>query len=153
MNARNVLHVDEFAEQTAYRNSVAQIIGDIQAAHGKELTDIAEEIDVSRGTMSNAFNKKCDLSPIYLKRLGKKYGAAFLNPYFALFGAQAAPIGRRTKDILPIVTRVAHKIALARDPEGPGGTTEVPQERKAYLNDLKELQHETGSLISEVEMA
>jgi len=148
----SVLHGVSISEQEDYRKAVAQVIDDIHRASGKTLLEIADSIDVSFGTISNARNRKSDLTAIYLKRLGTRYGAAFLNPYFALMGAQAAPIKRKPeRDILPIVTKVAHKIALARDPEGPGGSVEVPQERRGYLHDLKELQHTTGCLIAEVE--
>jgi transcriptional regulator with XRE-family HTH domain len=147
----NVLRVP--IDGDAYRCAVATIIEDIEAT-GKTLIDIAEDIKVSLGTISNAKNKKADLCAAYLARLGQVYGGSFLNPYFALFQSQAAPMQRRrTKDILPVVTRVAHKIACARDPDGPGGVVEVPQEKRGYLRDLKELQHETGCLISEIEVA
>lgn len=142
------------ADTDDYRCAVETIIRDIQRATEDTLIDIAENIGASLGTISNAVNRKADLNATYLARLGQYYGSAFLNPYLAMFGAQAAPIKRKPeRDILPIVTKVAHKIALARDPEGPGGSVEVPQEKRGYLHDLKELQHTTGCLIAEVESA
>jgi len=152
MNATSVMRVNEVEEQTAYRCAVTTIIRDIQRAHDRSLVEIAEDIDVSLGTISNAVNGKADLCATYLARLGQHYGAAFLNPYFALMGAQAAPIKRKPqKDILPVLTGLTHEIARARDPQGPGGSTEVPQERKGYLGKAKELQHELGCMIAEVE--
>ena len=152
MNEFTVLRAASCSETTDYRKAVSQIIRDIQRDLDKELCDIAEDIDVSRGTISNALHCRGDLSAIYLKRLGKRYGAAYLNPYLALFGAQAAPIkSKPEKDILPIVTKVAHKVAAARDPEGPGGAAEVPQEKLGYLSDLKTLLHAAGCLVSHIE--
>lgn len=154
MSVANVLRVNATEEQTGYRNAVAQIILDIQRASEKTLIEIAEDIDASLGTISNAANKKCDLGATYLARLGKQYGAAFLNPYLALIGAQAALLDPgRAADILPFVARVNLKIADARDPLGPGGKAEVPQERRGYLPDLKALQRELGGLIREIEEA
>jgi len=152
MTAYTVLR--DMPSSDSFRCAVATIIGDIERATGEPLCMIADRIDASLGTISNAKNRKADLNATYLARLGAVYGGAFLNPYLALFDAQAAPIEKKAKrDILPIVTKVAHKIALARDPSGPGGATEVPQEKRGYLHDLKELQHEAGCLISEVEAA
>lgn len=154
MTGLTVLNRGTGTEQDRYRRAVSQIIGDIQKATGADLCDIAEAIDVSSATVCNAYNKRSDLNAMYLARLGKAYGGAFLNPYLALIGIQAAPIERKQKkDLLPVLTRASHKIAMARDPDGPGGATEVPQERKSYLPDLKELQHEIGCTVAEIEEA
>lgn len=152
MTAPTVLRTD--CGTSGYRSAVATIIADIERATGDTLIDIAENIDASRDTISNAKNKKSDLSAVFLARLGARYGGAFLNPYLALFQTQAAPLDKRAKrDVLPLITRVTHKIACARDPAGPGGTAEVPQEKSAYLPDLKELNHELGCQIAEIEEA
>lgn len=147
MGAHKVLCA--LADTDAYRSAVATIISDIERHELKTLVDIAEDIDASLGTISNAKNRKADLNPTYLARLGQRYGGAYLNPYFALFHAQAAPLkGSVEADILPLVMAVGHKIACARDPEGPGGAAEVPQERRGYLPDLKRLQRRAGCLIN-----
>jgi hypothetical protein len=157
MNAHSVLRVNEVAETAAYRRAVCEIIRDIQRECGKDkkpldLIDIAESINVSLGTISNAVNMRSDLNAIYLARLGKVYGGGFLNPYLSLVDIQAAPLdGSLTSDVLPMVMSLAHKIASARDPEGPGGCTEVPQEKSAYLPDLKRVNRRTGTLIKEIE--
>lgn len=158
MNAPNFL-LNDVEERENFCRAIATIIEDIQKAHavdGKPMSDIAlaESIDVSKGTIANAKYGRNGLGSLYLSRLGKRYGASFLDPYFALFGAQAAPIEPKPGvDVLPIVNRLALKIAEARDPSGPGGATEVPQERRAYLSDAKAVQREVGCLISEIEAA
>jgi hypothetical protein len=152
MTAHKVLcHV---ADTDAYRSAVATIIEDIERFEGLTLVDIAESIDASLGTISNAKNRKADLNATYLARLGQKFGGAYLNPYFAIFQTQAAPLDNSiTSDVLPLVMSLAHKIATARDPEGPGGAAEVPQERRGYLPDLKRVNQRTGCLIHEIEVA
>jgi transcriptional regulator with XRE-family HTH domain len=152
MNAHNVLRGVGLAGSASYRNAVATIIADIQRDGGLDLIDIAEAIDTSVGTISNAANKKTDLSAVYLVRLAQHYGAGYLNPCLGMANAQAAPLDNTlTSDILPMVMAVAHKIACARDKDGPGGTTEVPQEKRGYLPDLKKLNQRTGCLIQEIE--
>lgn len=145
--------------ENAYLCAVETIIRDIQRNGGPnglplDLVDIAESIDASVGTISNAVNQKASLNPTYLARLGTVYGSGYLNPYMALFQAQAAPLdGTLTSDILPMVVAVAHKIAMARDPAGPGGVVEVPQEKAGYLPELKQLQTRSAHLVKEIEAA
>ena len=159
MNYCSVLRVNPISETAAYRHAVATIIRDIQRDCGRDgaqldLIDIAESIGVSLGTISNAVNEKSDLNAIYLMRLGQKFGSGYLNPYLRMCDAQAAPLdGSLTADILPMVMTVAHKIACARDPNGPGGVVEVPQEKAAYLPDLKQLQTRSAHLVKEIEAA
>lgn len=149
MNAPTVLHTE--ADASGYRSAVTTIIRDIERT-GATLLDIAESIDASRDTVSDAKYGKTTLNAVHLARLGQVYGAGFLNPYFALFGAQAAPMEKKQSvDVLPIFTRISMKIAEARDPQGLGGASEVPQERSAYLSDLKEAVREGGCLIAEIE--
>jgi hypothetical protein len=152
MNAHKVLRAASLTGSDNYRKAVARIIDDIQRDHGCDLVDIAEAIDVSVGTVSNAANCKADLSGVYLFRIAQRFGAGYLNPCLNIANAQAAPLdGTLTSDILPMVMAVAHKIACARDPAGPGGVVEVPQEKRAYLPDLKRLNQRSGCLIQEIE--
>jgi hypothetical protein len=149
MNALTVLRAG--VSENAYRSAVATIIRDIQRHYDKSLIDIAEDCQVSLGTISNAVNEKTGLSATYLLKLGAVYGPAFLNPCFALMGAQAAPLEPATKDVLPLLTMAAHTLACARDPESPGGTAEVPQERSAMLKPFKALHRELGGQIAHIE--
>lgn len=156
-SAGNVLRVNGAEETTAYRNAVAEIIARILAEQSRPdasytLVEIAERIDVSLGTVSNAFNKRADLSPTYLNRLGKAYGAHILDPYVKLAGGRVVPlhpVDRR--DVLPFIARAALKVAEARDPESPGGEREVHTERFGYLPALLDLQRELAALICEIE--
>lgn len=150
MNAPQVFRFDTGTEQDLYRKAVSQIIRDIQKAHqNRDLCLIADDIGISKETIHNAVNKRSDLNALYLARLGRRFGKAFLKPYHDLCEPQDGdpPL----KDILPIASLVAHKIACARDPDGPGGATEVPQERAGYLPALKQLHREVGCLIPQLE--
>lgn len=152
MPATKVLRVNAVEEQAHYRDAVAEIILDIQRETGNTHILIAEAIDVSLGTISNAANKKSDLNPIYLKRLGEVYGPHFLDPYLALFGARAVPLHRdNVRDILPLLTRASLRVAEARDPKSPGGERELHTEQLGYLGDLKTAQRELEALICRIE--
>lgn len=149
MNAPTVFRVG--SDTDVYRSAVATIIRDIENATGDSLIDIAENIGASRETLSNAKNEKTSLSAEFLARIGRKYGPTYLNPYLATFGAQAAPLESATKDVLPLLTMAAHTLACARDPQSPGGTAEVPQEKSAMLKPFKALHRELGGQIAHIE--
>ncbi len=120
--APNVLRVNTVAEQAAYVNAVAEILRDVQARHGLTLLEIAEAIDVSLGTVSNAANKKSVLNPLYLSRLAQLFGPDTLNPFARLSGGRVVPIEPdETADAMPRTTAAIHHLAVARSPESPGG--------------------------------
>lgn len=148
MSGINVLRVNSVEEQASYRNAVSEILLCIQRESGHTHIEIAETIDVSLGTISNAANKKCDLNATYLKRLGERYGAHCLNPYLALMGARAVPLdGSNVLDILPQLMRAGTSIAEARHPSSKGGHAETHCERLGYLPQLEALQAELAALI------
>lgn len=122
MSAANVLRVNAAEERTAYRDAVAKVLTCIQSQHGITLLEIAERIDVSLGTISNAANKKCDLSPTYLNRLACSFGPSTLDPFNALSGGRVVPIEADEElDALPSTTAAIHKLAVARCKDSPGG--------------------------------
>lgn len=148
----SVLRVNAVEEQEAYRSAVAEILRNVQNDHGATLLEISERIDVSLGTISNAANKKADLNPIYLNRLGRVYGVHVLDPYLALAGGRAvAREADPSADILPLTNLVSFRIATARSSGSPGGAREILQERLDYLPDLKRLVREGQALICQIE--
>lgn len=149
MNALTILKIG--APSSAYRCAVQTILRDLMHQTGDTLRDIAENIDVSENTLYNALHERSDLSAAFLFKLGAYYGPAFLNPCFALMGAQVAPLEAATRDVLPLLTMAAHTLACARDPAGPGGTSEVPQEKALILKTFKPLQRELGGQIAHIE--
>jgi hypothetical protein len=77
---------------------------------------------VSLGTIQNAANMRSDLSATYLRRLGRRFGGHFLNPYFALIGGHFSP---NEAVIDPAVLEAAAELiswyGRATHPSGPGG--------------------------------
>lgn len=147
----NRLRVNTVEEQERYRSAIASVLVNIQQAYGLTLVEIAEAIDVSVGTISNAANKKADLSGVYRDRLAMVFGGHILNPVAALHGSQMIPLHGRDGDILPLIASVNLKIAQARCPSSPAGARETHSEKLGYLPDLKRLQGEVGALIVEIE--
>ena len=151
-NVHKVLRVNAVEEQTDYRNAIAEILRNIQNDFDITLLEISEIIDVSLGTVSNAANKKNDLNAIYLKRLGKAFGAAALDPYARLYDGRNLELdGPEGVDVLPTLNMASYRISTARSPTSEGGTVETLRERLGYLPDLRRAQREIGALISEIE--
>jgi transcriptional regulator with XRE-family HTH domain len=152
MSAPNVLRVNAVEERTAYRDAVSEIIRRVINERETTLIQIAEAIDVSLGTISNAFNKKADLCPTFLNRLGKVFGPHVLDPYVKLSGGRVIPLEISTeRDILPLVAKVNLKIVEARDSASPGGARELLREKANYVPDLRELRKELDVLICQIE--
>ena len=145
----SVLRVNCVEETACYRNAVTQIILNVQRETGDTHIDIAERIDVSVGTISNAANKKSDLNPLYLARLGKVYGCQFLNPYVALFGGCVEPLGAADADPMPALTKAAYELAVIRSPDSQGGTSETLSELSGILPTLENAQADvTAKIVS-----
>ncbi len=152
MQRSNVLRVNAVEEQADYREAVAEILRNVQSDHKVTLAEIAEKIDVSLGTISNAANKKADLSSIFLNRIGRMFGPDALDPYARLAGGRIVAVqANGDADVLPILTMVSHRVAAARCPTSPGGTAEILAEQLGYLPDLRRLHRELGALICRIE--
>lgn len=152
MTVHSVLKVCGQKEQARYRNAVSRILCDVQRDSGLSWATIADRLDISVGTIYAARDKHSDLSGLYLMRVATVFGGAYLNPLLKIADVQAAPLdGSIEADILPMLTSLVHKVAEARDPAGPGGTAEVPQERAKYLPDLKRVNKATGKLAAQIE--
>lgn len=144
---RNVLRVNSVEETARYRNAVSQILLSVQQEHGLTLHEIAETIDVSLGTISNAANKKADLSPTYLQRLAQAFGPTVLDPFTAMSGGRVVPLEPQEIDALPSLTATVHSIAQARSDKGRITHNEL----LAMLPNLKEAQAAITSLIMKAE--
>lgn len=113
-SAWHVLLVNPVQETTCYRNAIAQILFDIQRDTGLTLHEIAEAIGISLGTISNAANKKADLSPTYLTRLGQAFGAHILDPWAATTGGRMVPLQPDDNDPLPALLALATALCQAK---------------------------------------
>ena len=148
----NVLCVNEAQETEDYREAVAEIIRRILADHHITLTDIANSTGISFGTISNAANKKGDLTARYLHRLGKRYGCHYLDPAAALADGRYVPKSQDGgSDILPSLMVVGTHIAQARSPASEGGTAETLREQLGYLPYLRRHLREVEALIHTIE--
>lgn len=151
MRERNVLRVNAVEETAAYREAVAEILRNVLNDYRCTLAEIAETIDVSLGTISNAFNKKADLNPLFLNRLGKAYGATYMTPYVRLCGGIVQPLEGSTHDVLPLMLQTGAEIAQARSATSPAGVIETLRERLGYLPRLRKLYRDVGELICAIE--
>lgn len=148
----NVLRVNATEERDSYRAAVSEILLNVQRDHGITLRQIADQTDISLGTISNAANRNADLSATYLRRLGDRYGAHYLDPFARLAGGRMVP--RETDsdgDILPVLMAAGHKIATARCPSSPAGSVETLAEQLGYLPELRRLRRDLDALIAMVE--
>lgn len=143
----NVLRVNASEETTAYRNAVAAILLDIQRERRLTLHDISETIGVSLGTISNAANKKGDLSPTYLKRLGQAFGAEMLDPFAALSGGRMVRLQPNEADPLPALLSLATALCQAQS-EGKSHDHRV---KLAMLPDLKAAQAAITNMMLQAE--
>lgn len=116
-SAPNVLRVNKAEEQVSLLDANHEIIRRIVAEHGVTLIQIAEAIDCTVQTISNALNKRSVLSQAHLMRLGHVYGPEALNPVARLSGGRmvAIEIGEAA-DVLPAVTEVIHELVRAGSP-------------------------------------
>jgi hypothetical protein len=146
----SVLRVNAVEEQERYRSAIARVLVNVQHEYGVTLAEIAEAIDVSLGTISNAANKKADLSSLYRDRLAKVFGGHVLNPVAALHGSQIVPLHGREGDVLPLLTRASMRIAEARCPSSDGGAVETHREKLAYLPVIEKLQADLAALAVEI---
>ena len=153
MRQRNVLRVNAIEEREEYRDAVAEILRLVQNDHSVTLLEIAEAIDVSLGTISNAANKKADLSATFLRRIGRVYGPAALDPFHRLYGARGvARENDEDEDILPAILGLGTRISIDRSPASPGGVTEVLVERLGQLPDLRRARRLIDARIAQIEM-
>ena len=142
-----VLHVNAAEETARYRNAVANILIDIQREYNTTLHEIAEAIGVSLGTMSNAANKKADLSPTYLTRLGQAFGTHILDPWAATTGGRMVPLEPEDSDPMPALAALLYAMCRAKE----FGAERDHRVKLAMVPDLKAAQAAITSLLIEAE--
>jgi len=151
MKKFNVLRVNTVEESNSLRSAVARVLLNIQQEYGMTLADIADAIDVSLGTISNAANKKCELSSVYRDRLGQVFGGHVLNPIAARFGSQIVPLHTSEADALPTLSASVHRLAVAQSADSPGGVSITHSELLAMVPDLRAAVQSLNSLIVRAE--
>lgn len=149
--ALNVLRPCLRTETEQYRNAVARVILSIQNETEDTLADIAEKIGVSPGTMSNAANKRSDLSPVFLRRMRTVYGLHHLDHVARFFDALFNPIEAEDMDALPSLSASVHRLAVAQSPNSEGGVAITHRELLAMREDLEAAQRAINSLLARAE--
>jgi len=145
------MRVNAAEEQEDYRRAVSRIINDLMREHDLTLLDLADRLDISVGTISNAFNRKADLTSVYLHRIGKVFGPQWLNPVIKLFGGRVVPLSANDEDPLPRILAAALKIGEARDPGSDGGEDETHRELVAMLPTLIKASRALSGMIARAE--
>lgn len=149
--ATNVLLPMVLPTQSALRSAVGNMIRDIQRDHGETDQDTADRLGVSKGTIVNARNGTTDLNALTIARVGAVYGAHYVNPYNALYGATATPVHKASEDPLCHLARAVSTICDMRCPDGPGGAIELPKEKLDALPALRAARASLDSYIAGIE--
>ena len=147
----NVLLPMQLPTQKSLRGAVANIIRDIQRDCGETDQDTADRLGISIGTVRNARNESADLNALTIARIGAVYGAVYVNPYNALYGATATPVRPDTEDPLCHLARAVALICEMRSPDSDGGTVETPKELLDALPDMKRARAALDGLIARTE--
>lgn len=151
MPSKNGLLPMPLPTQSSLRRAVAEIIRGVQLDH--ELTDeeMADQIGVSAGTISNARNEKSDLNAATIARIGHRYSAERLDPYAKLYGARHVPLDAEDTDALPSLAGSVHRLAVAQSPNSEGGTRLTHTELLEMLPELRAAQRAINALLCRAE--
>lgn len=147
----NVLLPLRLPTQSAMRSAVANIIRDIQRDHRETDQDTADRLGVSKGTVANARNGITDLGSLTIAKIGVVYGASYVDPFNALYGATATALQPDTTDPLCHMARMVSRMCDMRCPDGPGGMTETPKELFDALPDMRRARAALDGLIARTE--
>lgn len=149
--AHNVLLPLSLPTQKSLRGAVANIIRDIQRDFSETDQETADHLGISIGTIRNARNGDTDLNAVSIARIGARYGAQYIDPYHALYGARAASIEIMKSDPLPALAEAVATICQNRSHHSEGGMSETPKERLDSLPKLKAAARELTAYISSIE--
>lgn len=147
----NVLLPMALPTQSSLRAAVANIIRDVQRDRGEHDQDTADRLGISKGTVLNARNGTTDINALTIARIGAVYGAHYLDPYNALYGATASPIVKATDDPLCHMAKAVSTLCDMRCPDGPGGHVELPREKLAALPTLRAARASLDAYIAGIE--
>lgn len=151
MASNNVLLPLRLPTQKELRAAVAQIIRDVQRDNHEADQCTADRLGVSIGTVRNARNEAADLNALTIARIGAVYGAVYVDPYNALYGATAQPRQPGHVDPLADMAKAVATICEMRHAESHGGPIETPKERLDALPALKAARAAMDSYIAGIE--
>lgn len=82
--APNVLPIFDPPRKMSYRAAIAQVIRDLKSAHRLSNTKLADMLDCSDETISNAEHENSDLNAVTLLRIGYVFGEDIISPVLDL---------------------------------------------------------------------
>lgn len=85
MTNGNVLPLFDPPRKMSYRSAVAHIIRNLKAEHGLSNVKLADLLDCSDETISNAENENTDLNAVTLLRIAYRFGEAAIDPVRELY--------------------------------------------------------------------
>lgn len=147
----NVLLPFACPTQSSLRGAVAAMIRDIQRDYHESDQDTADNLGVSAGTISNARNSKADLGAVTIARIGHRYGASYVDPYHALYGATARSLHISKSDPLAPMAEAVAAICRMRSHASDKRSIETPKEQLDALPVLKEAARELAAYIASIE--
>lgn len=151
MRSNNVLLPLRLPTQKQLRGAVASMIRDIQRDHAETDQCTADRLGISIGTVRNARNETADLSALTIAKIGAVYGAAYVDPYNALYGATARRVDPNDSDPLCNLARAVATICDMRRADSPGGAVELPKEKLDALPVLREAHASLTAYIAGIE--
>lgn len=137
--------------QKSLRAAVASMIRDIQRDAHESDQCTADRLGISIGTVRNARNETADLNALTIARIGAVYGASYVDPYNALYGATAQPVATNHVDPLADMARAVATICDMRRADGHGGAVETPKEQLDALPSLKSARAALDAYIAGIE--
>jgi hypothetical protein len=149
--SNNVLLPIALPTQKQLRGAVADIIRDIQRDHGETDQCSADRLGISVGTVRNARNEAADLNALTIAKVGAIYGAHYVDPYNALYGATAQPLRANGADPLSELARAVSTLCDMRRADSHGGPAETPKEQLDALPTLKAACASLTSYIASIE--
>jgi predicted transcriptional regulator len=88
--ASNVLPLFDPPRKMSYRAAVAKIVRDLKAKHSLSNVKLADLLDCSDETISNAENENTDLNAVTLLRVGYQFGEDTIAPALNLMRRRMA---------------------------------------------------------------
>lgn len=149
--SNNVLLPIALPTQKQLRGAVADIIRDIQRDHAETDQCTADRLGISIGTVRNARNETTDLNALTIAKIGAIYGARYVDPYNALYGATAQPLAALASDPLSDLARAVSSICDMRRADSCGGAIETPKEQLDALPGLKAASASLTAYIASIE--
>lgn len=114
MNAPNVLPLFDPPRKMSYRAAVAKIIRDLKSKHSLSNVKLADLLDCSDETISNAENENTDLNAVTLFRIAYQFGEAAIEPARELYlcrHAEPKTLTERFTELRDELDRIGREIA------------------------------------------